>query len=75
MLLRRAATDRQTARSHADAARRCFMDVASSVAAESVFADEFKIPQNKTVKKGFHKNFGVFVNAECSGFFRMDKFR
>jgi len=51
------------------------MDVASSVAAESVFADEFKIPQNKTVKKGFHKNFGVFVNAECSGFFRMDKFR
>ena len=51
--LRRAATDCQTARSHADAARRCFMDDASSVAAESVFVDEFKITQNKTVKKGF----------------------
>jgi hypothetical protein len=29
------------------------MDDASSVAAESVFVDEFKITQNKTVKKGF----------------------
>ena len=47
--------DRQTASSYTDAARRCLMDDASSVATESVFVDKFKITQNKTVKKGFHQ--------------------